>query len=311
MKKRAAFVSILSNSALIIIKIIAGVVSGSVSIISEAMHSAIDLVASIIAYFSIKQADKPADHIHPFGHGKYENLSAFAESVLIILVAILIIYEAVHRMFIGKLITDTTLALAVMATSTVVNFFVSRYLFKVAKITDSMALEADGKHLSTDVYSSLGVFIGIAIVALTGFKILDSITAILIACFIMYEGVILTKNSISNLLDAALPEDEVKQIKEVLTLHGDSVKNYHELRTRKSGSQRHIDLHMTVCRSQTIATIHQTMDAIESSLSEKLPNSNIMIHPEPCIHQSDTCKNECPWDNPDLKHHILKESCND
>ncbi|MBF0473471.1 MAG: cation diffusion facilitator family transporter, partial [Nitrospirae bacterium] len=147
--------------------IFAGLMSGSVSIISEAIHSSIDLVAALMAYFSIKQADKPADHLHPFGHGKYENLSAFAESLLIIIAALFIIYEAVLRMFSGSGLTGTSFAIIVMAISTMVNFFVSRYLFKIAKLTDSMALEADGKHLSTDVYSSLGVFIGLAIVAIT------------------------------------------------------------------------------------------------------------------------------------------------
>lgn len=305
-KKSAAFISILSNSSLIVLKIIAGLLSGSVSIISEAIHSSIDLIASFMSYFSIKQADKPADHLHPFGHGKYENLSAFAEAILIIMAALFIIYEASNRILIGSGITDTTLALIVMAISTLINFIVSRYLFKIARLTDSMALEADAKHLSVDVYSSLGVFIGLGIVTITGFKILDSITAIFIACYILYEGVILTKNSIDSLLDSALPETEVKLIKDVLKSHKHKVKNYHELRTRKSGSQRHIDLHLTVCRNETIAKTHNTMDAIEGELSNTLPNSKIMIHPEPCIHRSDTCQQNCPWDDPDLKNNIVE-----
>jgi len=306
MKKKAAFMSILSNSALIVLKIIAGLISGSVSIISEAIHSSIDLVAALIAYFSIKQADKPADHFHPFGHGKYENLSAFAESLLIIAAALFIIYEALERMFSGLGLTDATFGLIVMAISVVVNFFVSRYLFKIAKLTDSMALEADGKHLSADVYSSLGVFIGLSIAALTGLKILDSATAIVIACFILYEGAVLTKNSIASLLDSALPDDEVKMIKDVLKTHEHNVKNYHELRTRKSGSQRHIDLHLAVCRNETIAKVHVTMDAIEGDLSNALPNSSIMIHPEPCLHQTDNCQKDCHWNNLDSRHSILK-----
>ncbi|MBF0473640.1 MAG: cation transporter, partial [Nitrospirae bacterium] len=146
------------------------------------------------------------------------------------------------------------------------------------------------------------------IVAITGFKILDSVTAIFIACFILYEGIVLTKNSIANLLDSALPEAEVDLIRNVLQSHKKEVKSYDQLRTRKSGSQRHIDVHLAVCRNETIDKVHGTMDSIEDDLSAALPNSSIMIHPEPCIHQSENCQKECHWDNTDAMDNILKDN---
>ncbi|KWT92689.1 cation diffusion facilitator family transporter [Candidatus Magnetominusculus xianensis] len=294
-QKNAAIVSIVSNSSLVLFKIIAGIITGSVSIISEAIHSSIDLAAAIMAFFSIRQAGVPPDSRHPYGHGKIENLSAVAEAMLIILAAVLIVIEAVEKIKTGVQLSMPGVAIAVMGISVVVNFLVARYLYKVAKETDSPALEADAKHLSADIYSSLAVLAAIVLVALTGRQILDPIAAVIISLFIFYEGVMITKKSIGSLLDNSLPEDEVSSIRKILESESGHIKDYHELRTRKAGSERHIDLHLTVCASETISKTHATMDIIENRISMQLNNCKVVIHPEPCNAMTDRCPDECNW----------------
>jgi cation diffusion facilitator family transporter len=179
---RIALISIVSNTTLIIFKVVAGILSGSVSIVSEAIHSGMDLLASIVAFFSVRQSAKPADKEHPFGHGKIENISGTVEGLLIFIAAAMIINSAVRKIFEQAEIEQAGVAIAVMIIAALVNFAVSKKLYKVAKEEDSMALEADALHLKTDVYTSVGVGTGILLIKLTGFVLLDSIVAILLHC---------------------------------------------------------------------------------------------------------------------------------
>ncbi|HEY5537091.1 MAG TPA: cation diffusion facilitator family transporter, partial [Acetobacterium sp.] len=194
-KSRVALLSIGSNTMLIILKVVAGILSGSVSIISEAIHSSMDLMASCVAFFSVRTSSKPADRDHPYGHGKIENLSGIVEGVLIFIAAGLIIFEAVKKISEPVEIEAAGIAIAVMLTAAVVNFFVSRILYKVGKEEDSMALEADALHLKTDIYTSLGVAAGIILIKLTGILVLDSIVAILVALLIIKEAWVLCRNA--------------------------------------------------------------------------------------------------------------------
>ncbi len=295
-KEKAALLSVVSNTILVVIKLAAGILTESISILSEALHSATDLFASFVAYASIKKATMPADSEHPFGHGKYENLSALAESILIVAAALLIAYEAVKRGFTEKMVSFPSLALAVMGISAVVNIVISTYLKRISKETDSIALEADAKHLSADVYSSLGVFAGILLIVITGYHVFDSLAALVVSGLILYEGISITRKSIHGLLDTVLPEDEVKVIHDVLESYSKDVKDFHELRTRKAGSERHIDLHLTVCSNERIKETHETMDNIEKELSGRLSGCNVIIHPEPCSHLADKCPAGCYWE---------------
>ncbi len=160
-QSRAAAVSVASNSLLIFLKVTVGLVTGSVSVLAEAIHSSLDLLAAIIAFFGLRAADKPADREHPFGHGKWENVSGSIEAVLIFIAAVWIIYEAIKRILHGGEVELLGWGIAVMAVSVVANILVSRHLFKTAKIHDSLALEADAQHLRTDVITSLGVMAGV------------------------------------------------------------------------------------------------------------------------------------------------------
>lgn len=216
-KKLAAGLSITSNALIIILKFIAGVISGSISIISEAIHSFSDFLASILTFFAVMRSSEPADKEHPFGHGKYEDMSGFIEGGLIIAAAFYIIYEAIKKLFfINSFEVDTTLGIGVMLFAVVANILVSSYLFYVAKKSNSISLFADGEHLRTDVYSSLGVMAGLVLIKITGIHILDPVVAILVALFILKAGFSISKETLYNLLDGSLPAKDLNEIEEII-----------------------------------------------------------------------------------------------
>jgi len=278
-KVKVARLSVISNSALIILKLVVGILSGSVSIISEAIHSAMDLLAAIIAYFAVKVSDKAPDSKHPYGHGKFENVSGVVEALLIFVAAALIISEAIRKLL-GKPFDLELIWIGaiVMLISAIVNSFVSHRLYKVARETKSIALEADALHLKTDVYTSLGVAVGLGLIAITGIKWLDPIVAILVALMIVYESFSLLRRAFWPLVDVAWNEDEIKDLE--LKLKEMKV-NYHELRTRISGNYRFIDLHIEVAESVSVGDAHSYCDKIEEELSKHFERLSVTIHVEP------------------------------
>lgn len=300
-KIRAARISILSNSLLVGIKLAVGILMGSVSVLSEAIHSGIDLFASVIACYAVGKAGKPADERHPYGHGKWENASGVVEAVLILLAALYIIYEAVIRLKHGATVEHLGLGTAVMALSAAVNWFVSRYLFRVAEKTDSIALEADAWHLRADVYTSAGVLVGLALIALTGLTMLDSIAAIAVAMLIIKSSIDLTRNAVADLFDVRLPRNDEEKIKRVLSAFQEECVDFHRLRTRKSGSVRFIDLHLVVPRHWTIEEAHQVSDRIEEEIRRALANTQVIIHIDPCnksLNPCVSCKRELDDNRP-------------
>ncbi|MCC3868216.1 cation diffusion facilitator family transporter [Terrisporobacter mayombei] len=280
-KIRVALLSIISNSTLIVLKIIAGIISGSVSIISEAIHSSMDLLASIVAFFSVKASSKPADDKHPYGHGKIENISGIIEGILILIASIMIIVEAIKKIFNPTVIENESIAILVMFISGLTNFFVSSKLYKVAKEEDSMALEADALHLRTDIYTSVGVGIGILLIKITKIHILDSIVAILVAILIIKEAVELTKNGFDELIDKRLSDEEEREIKNIIERYNDQFIDYHKLKTRKSGNFKHIDFHITVESSTTVKEVHEVIGNIKKEMNKNLKNSRVTIHVDP------------------------------
>lgn len=279
-KQHGALLSIFSNTALIIFKIVAGLMMNSISVLSEAVHSSIDLLASIIAFFSIRKAVQPEDDDHPFGHGKYENVSGFVEAILIFFAALLIIFEASKKIISGSSVHDVGPGLIVMLVSSLVNLFISTNLFRIAKRTNSIALEADAAHLLTDVFTSLGVFLGLLCIKFTGIQILDPIFALLVALLIIKTAYDLTKKSMKDLVDGSLPNEEIQIIIDVINSHP-QIKGYHKLRTRKSGDRREVDIHLQIDNSTTIAVAHGISDIIETEIKEKLSNTYIVVHVEP------------------------------
>lgn len=288
----AAKLSIFSNTFLILIKVFMGIMTGSVSIISEAIHSTVDLVASIIAFFSVKVSELPPDESHPFGHEKIENVSGVIEAILIFIASVLIIYEAGKKLFHGSEIESVGLGFIVMFISAFVNLFVSKYLYKIAKSENSIALEADALHLKTDVYTSFGVGIALLIIKITSLNFLDPIIAIIIAIFIFKEAFEILVKAFNPLLDSKISDEEIILIKNAVSKHSRSFIDFHELRTRSAGKTRYIDMHLTLCRNLTVSDSHEICDNIENEIETLLPNTKILIHVEPCEskhHDSPDC----------------------
>jgi len=277
----AALVSVASNTLLVISKLAAGLYVGSVSIISEAIHSANDLLASLIALFAVRTAGKPPDKEHPFGHGKVENISGTIEALLIFLAAFLIIKEAVERLFHGVEIQTLGWGLGVMGFSAILNLIVSQYLMHVAKKTDSIALEADALHLRTDVYTSAGVFLGLLLIKLTGYTIIDPIAAILVAMLILKAAYDLTRKAFMPLMDTAISDSEIDTIKEVLDEYADYYVSYHKIRTRRAGRECHVDFHLVARAEMSIKEVHDLCDRIEKGIRDRIPFSHVLIHAEP------------------------------
>jgi cation diffusion facilitator family transporter len=278
-KVSIARLSILSNTCLIIMKLAVGLISGSVSIISEAIHSSMDLMAALIAFFSVRVSDNPPDSRHPYGHGKIENISGVIEALLIFVAAIWIIVEAVRKLMSKSFELDSiAVGSVVMLVSAIVNIIVSRKLYKVARETNSVALEADALHLKTDVYTSAGVAAGLGLIMLTGINWLDPVIAILVALFIVRESYVLLKRAFTPLLDEAWEDDDIENLEK--TLNGLNV-NYHELRTRVAGNYRFIDLHIDLPKDLSVDSAHKYCDMIEEKLTSKFENLNVTIHVEP------------------------------
>ncbi len=282
-KKFAAGLSITSNAAIIILKLIAGIISGSISIISEAIHSLSDFLASVLTFFAVMRSSEPADKAHPFGHGRYEDMSGFIEGGLIVFAGLYIIYEASKKLIFGYTMeTESFLGIGVMAFAVVANFLVSSYLFYVAKKTDSVSLYADGEHLRTDIWSSFGILIGLILIKLTGLIILDPIIAIIVAMFILHAGVKISKSTLNNLLDGSLPVEELAEIEEIIrNFEQKGVKGFKDLKARRVGPSKDIEFTLLFPKDMTISECHNYCDDIEEKIRERLGNSAISIHAEP------------------------------
>lgn len=280
-KRFAAGLSILSNALIILFKLIAGFLTGSMSIISEAIHSMSDCLASVLTFFAVVRSSKPADKSHPFGHGKYEDVAGFIEGLLIIFASFYITWESCRKIVSNSTLEfDSDIGIVVMIIAIISNLLVSSYLFVVAKNTDSIALKADAKHLSTDVYSSLGVLLGLILIKITGILILDPLIAIFVSLIILKTGVTITKETLNNLLDGTLPEEDIEKIKRIIN-SCENIKGYKNLKSRRSGSSRDIDITILCNGNLPLKDCHAICDLLESNIRKALPNAQITIHCEP------------------------------
>lgn len=293
-KINVARLSIASNSLLTTGKLLVGLSMGSIGVISEAIHSGLDLIAALIAFMAIRQSGRPADAKHQYGYGKHENLASIIEAILILVAALGIFAQSVPRLWQGgQEIESLGWGAAVMAISAAVNFVISRKLMAVGKETDSPALVADGWHLRTDVYTSLGVFIGLGAIYLTGYTLLDPIVAILVGMMIVKASFDLIRESMGVMLDVSLPAEEEKVIKGVLAKYSAQYIEYHGLRTRKAGPYRYVDLHLVLPRHLPIGTVHQLCDHVEAEIEGELPRVQVLIHCEPCEEARETIEGRC------------------
>jgi len=281
-KTRAAALSIASNSALIMLKAIAGTVTGSVALLTEALHSATDLIASIVAFFSVRAADVPADESHPYGHEKIEDMAAAIEGVLILVGCVVIAFEAIRHLIEGTGVQRLGIGIAVLALSIVVNFGVSRTLSARAKATGSPALAADAAHLTTDMATSAGVLGGLVLVAISGWDWLDPVIALLVSAAIAVTGVRILTRSSRVLVDETLPDPELDTIRDVVTEFGGvGIVGFHELRGRQAGARRHIDLHVQFRSGTTLEEAHSTAHRLQDAIRERLGDADVLIHLEP------------------------------
>ena len=246
-----------------------------------------DFLASILTFFSVIKSAEPADKKHPFGHGKYEDMSGFIEGGLIIFAAVFIIYEALKKIFFSQDSgVETTLGLYVMGFSVVANIIVSFILFRVAKKADSVSLFADAEHLRTDVLSSLGVFAGLLIIKLTGISILDPIIAIIVALIIFKAGFSISKRTMNNLLDCSLPEEDINNICEILNnCKSNGIIGFKDLKARRLGPQKSIEVTLIFPKDMTIYCCHAICDAIEHKLIQNLGDVTSSIHLEPEVEE--------------------------
>jgi cation diffusion facilitator family transporter len=285
--QRAALISVGSNTLLVAAKIAVAVLSGSAALLSEALHSGLDLLASFIAWLSLRFAAHPPDREHPYGHGKWENISAFLEGLLILAVAVWVFYEAAQRFVSPVIITHLRLAMGVLGGSALVNVLVSWTLKRSARRFDSVALEADAAHLSTDVFTSIGALAGLGGYYLTRNPLFDTGAAVLVGAIIFAIGIKVSHGALQGLLDTRLPVEEEETVREIVS----QITPHLELKdivSRKAGPVRYLDLTLTVCRWETLDQIHQLCDNLEERIAVCFPGARIFIHPEPCLLQQQT-----------------------
>jgi len=296
-KTSVALLSVVSNSILVTLKLITGLLTGSISVLSEAAHSSMDLIASVIAFFAVHISARRPDAEHPFGHGKVEDISALAEALLIVIAAIWIVVEAINKIITPQPLETIDWGIAVMFLSVVANIIVSHLLFTVGKRADSPALIADAWHLRTDVWTSAGVLAGLAIIWVgarlwpeVNLTWIDPAAAIMVAILIMRAALDLTLAAIKDLIDTSPPAHELYWLSGYLESWYPTVRSIHRIRTRKSGAARFIDLHIVVDPAMTVSDSHAITEKMTAAVREKLSGADLTVHIEPC---DGLCKKSC------------------
>ncbi|WP_432821905.1 cation diffusion facilitator family transporter [Trichloromonas sp.] len=287
-KIRAARASIATACGLAVLKLITGLATGSMAVLASAVDSLLDILMSGVNYLAIRQADQPADQSHPFGHGKYETVATLIQSLVITLSGAWIIFESIRRLRDGVELTGLGGGMAVLMISTAASFAIARHLRKVAKATDSSALQADSLHFAMDVYTNLALLAGLALISWLNLPWLDPALSILVGLYIIYEAVKLLRNGLHDVLDAELPDGLRQEIAGLIEAHRGELIGYHNLRTRRAGSQKIMDFHLTVCKELTVKEAHDIADELEKKIEREILGSDVTIHIEPCQ------RSECP-----------------
>ncbi len=281
-KTRAAGVSIVSNLCLVALKVGGGIVTGSVGILSDAIHSLMDLVASLIAFASVRKADAPADASHRYGHQKLEDLAAGAQALLLLMGAAFIAFEAVRRLINGGRVESIGIGIAIAALAAATNLVVSTYLIRTGRATGSAALGANGADLRTDAIVSLGVLVSLLIVKLTHAAWVDPMVGLAIAAAIASTGVRILLDAGRRLADEALPVEELHRLREVLdSFLGDEVVGFHDLRARHVGSHHEVDVHLQFAAGTSLDRAHEISHALQDAIIARLPGTTVLVHLEP------------------------------
>ncbi|MDD5288863.1 MAG: cation diffusion facilitator family transporter [Dehalococcoidales bacterium] len=267
---------------LIVLKVVVAIISRSISIYAQATDSFLDLFSIGITVIAVRMSATPADEEHPFGHSKMEGFAALIQAFLVLGAGVFIIYSAVQRI-IHRTVIEPDAGMAVMIISIIASFLLSRHLRRVAKATGSTAIEASARNISADVYSATGVLVGLLAVRLTDLVILDPIIALIMAVFVLKAGYEVVIRAFRELTDYTLPKEEQEILHNCIREHFTQLVDFHEVRSRRAGSERFIDLHLVMPRYVSVEDAHDMCDHLEQDIKAKLPNANIVIHVEPCI----------------------------
>jgi cation diffusion facilitator family transporter len=289
----ATRLSLIVIIGLVTAKLVVAVITGGISILAQGIDSLLDLLAVAITFYAIKIAAKPADKEHPFGHGKVENIAAVGQAALIFAAGGCIIYAAIHKIIVGATVELTSAGIGVMIASIIASILLSRHLLKVARATDSIALEANAHNIAADVYSAAAVLGGLIAIRFTGLNILDPIIALGISVLIIKAAYGVLKKSFGPLIDTKLPKAEEDTIRSCIMEQGYQLVDFHDLRTRKAGAQRYVELHLTVPKDVNVEEAHQICDRIEQCIKARLPNTSVTTHVEPCSGECEQCTASC------------------
>jgi cation diffusion facilitator family transporter len=279
-KRLAAVASLLYNASLTVLKMVAALSTGSVSLLSEAVHSATDVVASSFAYVGVRIASAPPDEEHPYGHGKVESLAGFGESILLFLIVLYILAESIQKLLGGSSVKNLDIGLWIMGFSAVGSLLLGHFVSKIGRESNSIALRSNGQHLIVDFWTSLGVMAALATTKLTKWEQADAVFAIGLALWIAYGSFKMGREAVDQLIDRKMPEDEVERIVAILKGDRDCL-SFHRLRTRHSGSEHYIDVHIVVPNDWSLVKAHEVADHLEKTIAAELHPAHVVIHVDP------------------------------
>lgn len=280
-KFQTALLSISVSLVLIIIKVIFGFLTNSISILASAADSFLDVMASSVNFYSIRKSEKPADHDHKFGHGKAEGLAGLFQTFIIWSSAVYLIYLSVLRLLDGEHLVSVGWGIAVIALSMVVSFFLTRHIKRVAEETGSLILSADSLHYKFDLYTNGGILAGLLVIKITGLNIIDPVISILVAALIIWSTKDILIEAIDILMDKELPPDTVRKIEDVIMGFNPDVKSYHKLKTRNAGSVKFVEFHVVMDHRLTFVESHEIAEEIVRAIKERIGNSEVTVHVDP------------------------------
>jgi len=278
----AARFSLGSAVALAATKLFVGIASGSLGILSSAVDNVADILMSGVNYLSIRKSMEPPDPSHPYGHGKAETLGTIFMSMVVALTGVWIVWEGIRRLRAGIVPRSVDTGLVVMALSVAASWYISGRIRKAGEETGSSALMADSLHFRTDVFSGGGILLALVAYRLTGWKWLDPGVAVVVGGYIVTAAFPLFREALGDLMDRSLPAETVEKIRQTIESHRPLIVDYHKLRTRRSGSERHVDFHLVVCRQYLLEDAHRVADHLEKELAQMLGNAHVVIHIDPC-----------------------------
>lgn len=299
-RHRAAWLALAATVLMTGFKLAAGLVSGSIGVLSEGVHSALDVVSAAVAFVSIRAAGKPADIDHPYGHGKFETISSFFESVLLAAAGAWMVWEGVVHIREPHVIEHQGLAIAVLGISSLASLGMYRHNMLAAGVTESSAIHVNALHFLADSVAGIGVIAGLFLIRWTGWLWIDPLMAFGVAAYVISISYRQARRAFDELSDSQLPEEELARVRSILedaTQAGEAgqVLEAHDLRTRRAGATRHMDFHLVVCGALSVSRSHEVCDQLEERLLGDFPGASVTIHVEPCEHHRTRCPETCRW----------------